>query len=151
MDNEEELFFKRFPAEKQDQVRALVNYATLMGLNGKDLVSIGGKLDRIKESQDRARRIAIVKGYEVLPIGKDAKASSQTQKDRIDQRFKLVTTNGTFHFENNYGNFRIKSVNTNKVLTHQPQYRSWGRIPWRTRERYDMLIDIHEGLVHLTF
>lgn len=151
MDNEEELFFKRFPDEKQDQVRALVNYATLMGLNGKDLVSIGGKLDRIKESQDRARRLAIVKGYEVLPIGKDVKLSRVPLNERIDRRFKLVTVNGAFHFENNYGNFKIKSVATNKVLTHHPQYRTWGRVGWRTRERYDMLIDIHEGLVQLNF
>lgn len=46
------LHFRRFSEEKQDQVRALVNYATLMGLNGKDLMSIGGKLDRIKKKRE---------------------------------------------------------------------------------------------------
>lgn len=46
------LHFRRFSEEKQDQVRALVNYATLMGLSGLDLVSIGGKLDRIKKKRE---------------------------------------------------------------------------------------------------
>ena len=54
------LSFRRFSADKQEQVRALVNYATLMGLNGKDLMSIGGKLDRIKKKREveRDRSIA---------------------------------------------------------------------------------------------
>jgi hypothetical protein len=52
MELEEELLFKRFPADKQEQVRQLVAYAQLMGLDGKDLVSIGGKLDHIKASAE---------------------------------------------------------------------------------------------------
>lgn len=71
--DEELLFFRRFPAEKQDQVRALVNYATLMGLNGKDLVSIGGKLDRLKAAAERKQRHTIIAEMmkNVQPIGKD--------------------------------------------------------------------------------
>jgi hypothetical protein len=149
--DEEELFFKRFPAEKQDQVRALVNYATLMGLSGKDLVSIGGKLDRIKATQERNARIVVVKGYNVLPIGKDAGVSESLQRERLDRRFKLVTATGTYHFENVYGGFKIKNTTTNKSKSYDPQYRDWGRVGWRTRERYDMLMDIHEGIFKLNF
>ena len=47
VEEEVSLHFRRFSAEKQDQIRALVNYATLMGLDGRDLVSIGNKLNRI--------------------------------------------------------------------------------------------------------
>lgn len=80
-DNEELLFFRRFPAEKQDQVRALVNYATLMGLNGKDLVSIGGKLDRLKASQLKKEREAILEEMmaQCTFIGRD-------KNDRYNQR-----------------------------------------------------------------
>jgi hypothetical protein len=69
------LSFKRFSAEKQDQVRALVNYATLMGLDGKDLVSIGGKLDRIKQKRerDRLRIVADELIKSCAPIGNDKK------------------------------------------------------------------------------
>ena len=62
---EEELFFKRFPEEKQDQVRQLVSFATLMGLTGKDLVSIGGKLDRIRAATERVRLRGIVNDMEL--------------------------------------------------------------------------------------
>lgn len=50
MDDDLEINFKRFPREKQEQIRQLVNYATLMGLDGKDLISIGSKLERIKSN-----------------------------------------------------------------------------------------------------
>lgn len=70
---EEELgiYFKRFPKEKQDQIQALVNYATLMGLDGKDLVSIGGKLDRIKAKRTIATNREIVSSMQIDTIGKD--------------------------------------------------------------------------------
>lgn len=55
VEEEVSLHFRRFSDEKQDQVQALVNYATLMGLDGKDLISIGGKLNRIKENRERDR------------------------------------------------------------------------------------------------
>lgn len=68
MTDEEELIFKRFPAEKQDQVRQLVGFATLMGLSGKDLVSIGGKLDRIKQVKERDHLRSIVLDMDLAPI-----------------------------------------------------------------------------------
>ena len=49
MTDEKELIFRRFPEDKQEQIRQLVAYTTLMGLSGTDLVSIGGKLNRIEE------------------------------------------------------------------------------------------------------
>ena len=84
IDDEELLVFKRFPTEKQDQVRALVNYATLMGLTGKDLVSIGGKLDRLKAARERKHQEAVLDGMleKVSPIGKDKK----DYRNQIDPR-----------------------------------------------------------------
>lgn len=56
----EEIFeLKRFPKDKHEQIAGLVQYATLMGLTGKDLVSIGGKMDRDNAKKERARRLEI--------------------------------------------------------------------------------------------
>lgn len=71
LEDEVLLEFKRFPKEKQDQVRGLVNYATLMGLDGKDLISIGGKLDRLKVKQEIKRNRQLVESMNVRPIGQD--------------------------------------------------------------------------------
>jgi hypothetical protein len=142
--DDEELIFKRFPDEKQDQVRALVNYATLMGLSGKDLVSIGGKLDRIKASRDRKHRLAIVQGFPIEPIGHDTGGGMM-------RRFKLVTSTGAYYFEQNYIGWKIKNPRTNKSIIHDPEYYEWGRISYDLRGRYNVLMDYHEGLVKLNF
>lgn len=56
----EEIFeLKRFPKDKHEQIAGLVQYATLMGLSGKDLVSIGGKMDRDSAKRERTRRLEI--------------------------------------------------------------------------------------------
>jgi hypothetical protein len=75
------LSFRRFPADKQEQVRALVNYATLMGLNGRDLVSIGGKLDRIAKRRELERDLVIAEEMckSCTLIGNDKK--SNTMRD----------------------------------------------------------------------
>lgn len=46
---EQDLTFRRFSPDKQDQIRHLVSYTTLLGLTGKDLISIGGRLERIEK------------------------------------------------------------------------------------------------------
>lgn len=51
MSDTDELKFRRFSEDKQEQVRQLVAYTTLMGLSGKDLISIGTKLERIRKMQ----------------------------------------------------------------------------------------------------
>lgn len=58
---------KRFSREKHDQIASLINYATLMGLSGKDLVSIGGKMERDSSSKERKERIAICDSM-VMPL-----------------------------------------------------------------------------------
>lgn len=49
---EKDLTFRRFNVEKQDQIRQLVSYTTLLGLDGNDLISIGGRLNRISKTRE---------------------------------------------------------------------------------------------------
>lgn len=65
---EEEITFSRFGDDKQEQIRQLVSYCTLMGLTGKDLISIGGKLDRMKASEDYKKNLEIGLSYPVTPV-----------------------------------------------------------------------------------
>jgi hypothetical protein len=102
------LHFKRFPQEKQDQVRALVNYATLMGLNGKDLVSIGGKLNRVAAKRSMEANQHIVQSMGIRTIGKD--------KD-CRNRWAYTGADGTvYHFKSGYSRYDITNTVTKKVV-----------------------------------
>lgn len=142
MTDDIELEFKRFSADKQEQIRQLVSFATLMGLTGKDLISIGGKLDRINQNRERAHRLSIVRGYNPQRIGKDP---------TLNLRFKMEVNGVLYYFNNEYGTFRILNSITKKTKTHHTQsYESWGRLrDWRQVERYNFLWDLHTNLVTL--
>jgi hypothetical protein len=90
-DQDEELFFKRFPLEKQDQVRQLVSFATLMGLTGKDLVSIGGKLDRIRLAIERDRLRGIVNEMDLRAI--------KSPRGSYTNSWHLVSGGTKYHFK----------------------------------------------------
>lgn len=143
--DEEQLFFKRFPEEKQDQVRGLVEYATLMGLTGKDLVSIGGKLDRLVVSREIKRNKDIVAGFNCLPIYKDS--------DNSDTRFKLKTVNGYYKFEDVSVGWRVTSMSTKVVKTHNrnSDYKLPSSFTWSRRKKYGVLLDIAKGDLQLNF
>lgn len=146
-----ELEFKRFSQDKQDQVRALVNYATLMGLDGKDLVSIGSKLNRIKEKGERIRRLDIIRSYTLEPVGDDKALKGINLERAMYKKFALSTANGVFTFENNYGRFRVKSRTTGKTKNFSPSYVDLGRINWDERERAYMLWAIYSQEILLNF
>jgi hypothetical protein len=150
--DEAELIFKRFPEEKQDQVRQLVGYATLMGLSGKDLISIGGKLDRIKQAQERRRNIDIVKSFTCLPIGIDSRRSGRSQ-EHLNTRFKLKTTSGTYNFKRDYSYWKVESLATKKSVTHSVDHYEYelGQVTWDNRSRYSLLLDIAAGKLVLNF
>jgi hypothetical protein len=61
----EDLKFRRFDDNKQEQIRQLVGYCTLMGLTGKDLISIGNKLERIKKANEMEQNLAIGLSYQI--------------------------------------------------------------------------------------
>lgn len=149
--DEEALFFKRFPAEKQDQVRALVNYATLMGLNGKDLVSIGGKLDRIKakREKERLRVIADEVANGCTLIGNDRKASRKG-----DNPTRWNYTDGTgrkWKFDNaDYWQVRVTNdAGVTKKFRDLPRYDIGRASPMWTLKQ--VMLAVHEGEIVLNF
>ena len=105
----EELNFKRFAPEKQEQIRQLVAYTTMLGLTGKDLVSIGGKLDRIKARNEINDNRNLVLTIPVRTIGKD---------DTMRTRWAYVYDGTTYHFTDpGWWSVKIKNTKTNKTKT----------------------------------
>lgn len=153
---EEQIFFKRFPAEKQEQVRGLVQYATLMGLSGKDLISIGGKLDRLKETAARTRNVELAESFNCLPIGIDAKLTGNRLTYALNGRFKLKYPHGAYNFVYDGPDWKITSLKTKVTKSHRCSYYSDDyALPksfnWDKRRRYCMLLDVYHGKVNCNF
>lgn len=148
MNTEEELLFKRFPAEKQEQVRQLVAYAQLMGLDGKDLVSIGGKLDRIKAAAEWKRNRSLVEStFTFLNVGRDHGEYS------LNNRWKIKTSGGTYTFTaQGWDMYRVKSNKTGAVRDHRvtDDY-SLGTGDYYKRRRYAVMLDVCNGHLPLNF
>jgi len=145
---EEELLFKRFPANKQEQVRQLVAYAQLMGLDGRDLVSIGGKLDRIKAAAEYKRNRSLVEtSFEFLHVGRD---SGEYQ---LNSRWRIKTAGGSYTFQaQGWDVYRVKSNRTGVFIDHRvtADY-SLGTGDYYKRRRYAVMLDVCNGLLPLNF
>lgn len=144
-----EIEFPRFPKEKQDQIRQLVSYVTLMGLDGKDLVSIGGKLDRLKVKNEIMRNRAVVDNMlnekKIVTVGKD--------KD-MRQRWAYVTPTGRYYFEDTDWRFvTIRSAKTGKVQTVPvPSWYNFGRYRvGNNRELANIMLCVYNGEIQLNF
>lgn len=138
--DEVELEFKRFSKEKQEQVRQLVAYTTLMGLTGKDLISIGSKLNRIALRKDLEHRLHIVDSYSIKPIGGDKDTS---------RRFKIEINGVNYNVYDDYYGCVVKNTKTNKQTTVHVDHYDWGRAGWRHRVRYEFLWALHTGQITL--
>ena len=148
MNTEEELLFKRFPAEKQEQVRQLVAYAQLMGLDGKDLVSIGGKLDRIRASAEYRRNKSLIESsFTFLPVGRD------TGEYHLNSRWRIKTDSGSYTFQaQGWDVYRVRSNQTGAVRNHRAsEDYSLGTGDYYKRRRYAMMLDVANGIFPLNF
>lgn len=63
MDELDQFYFKRFSEDKQNQIQQLISYCSLLGLNGKDLVSIGNRLETIRKKTIRENNKKIAENY----------------------------------------------------------------------------------------
>ena len=137
----------RFSADKQEQLEQFVAYAQLMGLSGRDLVAIGGKIDREQAKQRKLANMEIVRSFECLTIGAD-------DKYQLDIRFKLKTVDGAYNFKDNgWNRWEVTSVKTKvrQVRYVDPYDYDLPKTDYRTRSRYAMLLEIAAGKFKLDF
>jgi hypothetical protein len=149
---QEELVFKRFPAEKQELVRGLVSYAMLMGLDGRDLASIGQKLTRMDLAQSKKSNADRIADYSCLPVQKNGIIQD------YDKCFRLHTLNGNYKFRYlSNSNWDVTSMSSKVILRYgvknkDAQFR--GTNYWtRSQEihRKQLLLDIADGHLVLNF
>ena len=137
----------RFSADRQEQLEYFVEYAQLMGLSGKDLVAIGGKIEREQKKERKIANMAVVQEFECLPIGKDSVY-------QIDDRFKLKTIAGAYNFYyDGWDRYEVLSLKTKvqKVITVHSWDYDLPKTDHRTRARYAVLLDIASGRTKLDF
>lgn len=144
MEDEILLEFKRFSADKQEQIRQLVAYTTLMGLTGKDLVSIGGKLNRIQEKKERQRHLEIGLSYEVVPVGK----SKKDQEANKGRKWYWTSPAGIkYRFDREYS----YSVVVSNCETNKRTYQSINDLVPQLRTNFcaNVMANLHEGNIKL--
>lgn len=149
-----EITFKRFSKDKQEQIRQFVAYAQMCGLSGKDIRSIGDKLDREAKAEEKRLNMEIVGGYECLPIGEDKKHQRHKNyyQSILSNRFKLKTARGAYNFTRQWSSWDVKSMSTGVVKRYYPgEDYSLGSIDWAHYMRYAVLLDINCGKLKLDF
>ena len=138
----------RFSEARQDQVEQLISYAELLGLSGRDLVAIGGKMDRERAKAKKVANMEIVKSFECLPIGRDRMTENAT-------RFKLKTAAGAYNFENidSWNQWEVFSLATKVRKMHYVGIWDYElpKASYQTRSRYALLLDIASGRFQLNF
>lgn len=143
------LEFKRFPAEKQEQIRQLVSYCTLMGLNGKDLISIGGKLDRLQERHKFESSLAIGLSYKCVTVGKSAKEKERNQ----NRKWYYTDGNGVkwkFDRDCSYYNDSVVVTNCDSGKQKTFYHENFVKKP-RTNARANIMANVHYGTITLNF
>lgn len=143
-------WMRRFPQDKHEQILQIMSYLEMCGLSGRDLVSIGGYVDRqaLRQRYQYAKQRVdeyIAQGT-IQPIGHD-------RKDQILNRFKLKTLNGDYNFTSGgWTGWTVVSVKTKVKNQWDPQIRDWpSHVHWTRRNFYDMVLDIAEGNYKPTF
>ena len=138
----------RFSEARQDQVEQLIAYAELLGLSGRDLVAIGGKMDRERAKVRKAANMEIVRSFECLPIGRDILSEHSI-------RFKLKTAAGAYNFENvdGWNMWTVTSLKTKATKTYYVDMYEYElpKTHYRVRSRYAVLLDIASGRLQLNF
>ena len=146
--------FKRFPKDKQEQIRQFVTYAQMCGLSGKDIRSIGDKLDREARAVLKRQNMEIVRGFDCLPIGDDKRHQKHKTyfQQVLDSRFKLKTARGAYNFTRDWASWDIKSLSTGVYKRYHPsEDHELGMMDWNHRTRCAVLLDISQGKLKLDF
>jgi len=142
-------FLKRFPESKHEQIKQLMSYITMCGVSGRDLVSIGGYIDRQRANEQYQLAKARVQEYidqkTIRPIGAD-------RPDQIVNRFKFKTISGDYNFSGDWGSWEVVSAKTKVRQRYHSTSRSWpSHLHYNRRSFYDMVLDIIEGNIQLNF
>lgn len=135
---------KRFDKAKHEQLEGLLQWCTLMGLSGKDLVSLGGHIDRAQATAEAKSNRTLAETIQFDPVGEHDYNNSN--------KWSYLTPNGRYTFqESTWGRVSVTS-NKTKVRKHiQIEQYQLGRLQWQRRERLNCALNIIHGKIVLDF
>jgi len=136
---------KRFDKKQHDQLEQLISWSTLMGLTGKDLVSLGGHIARAQAREESVKNLEIAQGFPVEFVGKDTK---------MEKRWSIKNIYGRYTCECSSGWVDTVSALSNKTGIRKSFPVSGyelGRGHYYDHTRYSFLLDVHSGKIVLDF
>lgn len=134
---EKDLVFRRWAPDKQEQIRQLVSYATLLGINGDGLVSIGNRLNRIALSRTVKENKKIAKELMVNVVF-------------INDRNRIVYNHEGQKYSIQYdGWHRVDVQNMSSKRRHGFRINHYDVGTGESRRVYLMLLNIFHGQINL--
>jgi hypothetical protein len=148
-------FLARFPESKHEQIKQLMGYIQLCGVTGRDLVSIGGYIDRERKKETAKYNLARIADLDIQLIGADKK--NTTRQEWWQRRWRVVTSNGDkYDFINDtWHHYRVYSHGTKITMTASPTNTYTGDWPntwrWQKISAHEMMMDVADGRFLLNF
>ena len=134
---------KRFDKAKHDQLQGLLEWCQLMGLTGKDLVSLGGHIDRAQRSEEAVKNRTLAQSIQFDVVGNDHDMS---------QKWSYNTPNGRYTFSD--ASWRRVVVTSNSTRVRKQfnlEYHELGKLSWAKRDRLQCALNIINGQIVLNF
>ena len=131
---------KRFDKAKHDQLEQLISWCQLMGLTGRDLVSLGGHLDRAKKTEEAIANRTLAETIQFDQVGDST------------ERWSYLTPTGRYTFQDTSWQRVTVTSNRTKVRKHfHLEYYELGRIVWQKRNRMQWALNLIHGKIVLDF
>ena len=147
-------FLARFPESKHEQIKQLMGYIQLCGVTGRDLVSIGGYIDRERKKETSKNNLARIADLDIQLIGADKKSA---RREWWQQRWRVVTANGEKYdfVDDSWHHYRVYSHNTKASRSASPSNHYAHDWPntwrWNKISAHEMMMDVVDGRFPLNF
>lgn len=134
---------KRFDKAKHDQLEGLLEWCQLMGLTGKDLVSLGGHIERSQLAAEAKSNRTLAETITFDPVGSDTEMSN---------KWSYLTPDGRYTFQDaRWGQVTVVSNKTKVRKNFRTEMYQLGRMHWGKRDRLQCALNIINGRIVLDF
>lgn len=147
-------FLNRFPESKHEQIKQLMSYIQLCGVTGRDLVSIGGYIDRERKKETTKNNLVRIADLDIRAIGVDKKSA---RWEWWHQRWRVVTAAGNKYdfMDDTWNNYRVYShaTKTSKNTSASNHYVGSWPSTWRYNkiQAHEIMMDVADGRFLLNF
>ena len=134
---------KRFDKAKHDQLEGLLEWCQLMGLTGKDLVSLGGHIERSQQAAEAKSNRTLAETITFDTVGGDTEMSN---------KWSYLTPDGRYTFQDaRWGQITVVSNKTKVRKSFRTEMYQLGRMHWGKRDRLQCALNIINGRIVLDF